>query len=250
MIKLRTENFNLFFGESHVLKNINVSFSENRVTSIMGPSGCGKTTLIRSINRLNDLVYNLRTQGAIYLEDFNLYDKKTNVTEVRRKIGQVFQDPNPFPKSIYDNVAFGLRINGKFPKNEIKSIVEKSLKESYLWDEVKDKLHKPALELSGGQQQRLCIARAIAVKPNILMMDEPTSALDPKGANRIEELILKLKEEYSIIMITHNIQQAERIADDVVFMYLGEVIESGRRKKVFQNPQKDLTREYISGQFG
>lgn len=249
MAKLKVENFNLSFGKAHILKNINLEIKDKSITALIGPSGCGKTTLIRSINRLNDLVGNVKTSGKILLDDIDLYSNMDPV-DVRKKIGMVFQEPNPFPKSIRDNVTYGLKMQNKGSNSQSKEMLESSLKKSGLWEEVKDKLKKSALELSGGQQQRLCIARTIAVEPEIIMMDEPTSALDPKSAEKVEQLVLELKKDYTVLIITHNLQQAERIADETVFMYLGEVIEKNTTQEIFKNPKDKLTKEYVKGAFG
>ena len=245
MKKLKIENFNLSFGDAHILKHINLEIEANSITALIGPSGCGKTTLIRSINRLNDLVANVKTSGSMWLDGQDLYHDIDPV-DVRKRVGMVFQEPNPFPKSIEDNVGYGLKIQN----NHSAGLIEESLRKSALWDEVKDKLKKSALELSGGQQQRLCIARTIAVKPEIIMMDEPTSALDPKSAEKVEALVKELKKDYTVVIITHNLQQAERIADETVFMYLGEIIEKKPTRELFRHPQEELTKDYVKGAFG
>lgn len=247
--KLSAHNLNLYFGDKQVLKNINIDFPKNKVTSLIGPSGCGKSTLLRSFNRMHDLTADARVEGQLMMDNMDLYDKKTSVTELRKRIGMVFQKPNPLPKSIYDNLAYALRIHN-FPKNEIPEMVENALKESFLWDEVKDELKKPAVKLSGGQQQRLCIARTVVLRPEIILMDEPCSALDPISTRKIEDLILKLKENYTIVIVTHNMQQAQRISDNVAFMYLGELIEYDRVDAVFNHPKNELTKNYIGGHFG
>ena len=248
-IKLSAEHLNLWFGNKQVLKDINVKFPANKVTALIGPSGCGKSTLLRSFNRMHDLTPEARIEGKLLLETQDLYDRKISVTQVRKRIGMVFQKANPFPKSIYDNISYGLKING-VPDGKIKDIVEKALKESFLWDEVKDELKKPATRLSGGQQQRLCIARAVALRPEVILMDEPCSALDPISTLKIEELIKKLKENYTIVIVTHNMQQAQRVADKTIFMYLGEVIEEGKTADLFSHPAKELTGNYVRGNFG
>jgi len=248
-IKLSTEGLHLTFGTKEVLKNINIAVPEKKIIALIGPSGCGKTTLLRTFNRMHDLVDNVIITGKVWLEQTDIYSNQLPVTQIRRKIGMVFQRPNPFPKSIYDNIAYGLKLNNT-PNNEVHQIVEKSLRESYLWEEVKDDLKKPANRLSGGQQQRLCIARTIAVRPEVILMDEPCSALDPISTSKVEDLILDLKKNFTIVMVTHNMQQAQRIADHVAFMYMGELIEYDTNQGIFQNAEKDLTRNYVSGHFG
>lgn len=248
-IKLRTEGLHLTFGTKEVLKNINIAVPEKKIIALIGPSGCGKTTLLRTFNRMHDLVDNVAITGKVWLEQTDIYSNQLPVTQIRRKIGMVFQRPNPFPKSIYDNIAYGLKLNNT-PNHEVHQIVEKSLRESYLWEEVKDDLKKPANRLSGGQQQRLCIARTIAVRPEVILMDEPCSALDPISTSKVEDLILDLKNNFTIVMVTHNMQQAQRIADHVAFMYMGELIEFGTNHGIFQNAEKELTRNYVSGHFG
>ncbi|WP_089915781.1 phosphate ABC transporter ATP-binding protein PstB [Chitinophaga rupis] len=247
--KLSAQSLNLWFGSKQVLKNINVAFNKNEITALIGPSGCGKSTLLRTFNRMHDLVPDVRIEGEISLEDHNLYEDGLSVTQVRRRIGMVFQKANPFPKSIYENINYGLKINN-IPAADRKGIIENALKESYIWDEVKDELQKPATRLSGGQQQRLCIARAVALRPEVILMDEPCSALDPLSTSKIEELILKLKKDYTIVIVTHNMQQAQRIADKTVFMYLGEIIEAGPTANIFEHPQNELTGNYVQGHFG
>ncbi|MCS6818718.1 MAG: phosphate ABC transporter ATP-binding protein PstB [Chitinophagales bacterium] len=248
-IKLKASNLNLFFADKHVLKNINIAFPKNKVTSLIGPSGCGKSTLLRCFNRMHDLTPEARIEGKLYMDQMDLYDKKNSVTEIRKRIGMVFQKPNPLPKSIYDNLAYALHIH-KYPKHEIPGLIEQALKESYLWDEVKNDLKKPAVKLSGGQQQRLCIARTVVLRPEVILMDEPCSALDPISTNKIEELIVKLKNDYTIVIVTHNMQQAQRISDYVAFMYLGELIEFDTSQNIFHQPKNELTQRYISGHFG
>lgn len=247
--KLSTRNLNLWFGQKHVLKNINVSFEENKVTALIGPSGCGKSTLLRSFNRMHELNTEARIEGKLMLESEDIYDKNASVTQVRKRIGMVFQKANPFPKSIYENINYGLKVN-EVPKNSRAEIIESALKESFLWDEVKDELSKPATRLSGGQQQRLCIARTVALRPEVILMDEPCSALDPISTLKIEELINKLKDRYTIVIVTHNMQQAQRVADKTVFMYLGDVIEEAPTYDIFNNPKNELTQNYINGHFG
>ncbi len=248
-IKLSANDINLFFGNKQILKNVSIEFQKNQVTSLIGPSGCGKSTLLRSFNRMHDLVNDVKIEGIFKLDDINLYDKACSVTEIRKRIGMVFQKPNPLPKSIYDNMAYALNIH-KFPKNEIPDMIESALRESFLWDEVKDELKKPATKLSGGQQQRLCIARTVVLRPEVILMDEPCSALDPISTRKIEDLIVKLKEDYTIIIVTHNMQQAQRISDKVAFMYLGELIEFDSCDTIFNHPKMELTQNYIGGHFG
>ena len=247
--KILTENLNLWFGKKHILKDVSLTIPQKSVTAIMGPSGCGKSTFLRCLNRMNDLIDNTIIKGKVIVDDKNIYNNNTNVSVLRRKVGMVFQKPNPFPKSIYDNVAYGLKIN-KMRKSKIPEIVERSLKAAVLWNEVKDHLNDSAMDLSGGQQQRLCIARAIAIEPEIILMDEPCSALDPAGTFKIEELMMRLKEQYTIIVVTHNMQQASRVSDFTGFLYLGEVIEFGETNQMFSRPKNKLTENYISGHFG
>lgn len=247
--KLSCQHLNLYFGAKQILKDVSIEFPKNQVVSLIGPSGCGKSTLLRSFNRMHDLVSDARIEGKLFLDNQDLYDPKMSVTQIRKRVGMVFQKPNPLPKSIYDNLAYALHIH-QFPKNKIPQLIENALKESYLWEEVKNELKKPAVKLSGGQQQRLCIARTVVLRPEVILMDEPCSALDPISTNRIEELILKLKEHYTIIIVTHNMQQAQRISDKVAFMYLGELIEYDTCDNIFHRPQKELTKNYISGHFG
>ena len=247
---IRIEDFNLYYGKEHALKNINAKILQNNITALIGPSGCGKSTLLRSINRLNDTIPNVTIEGYLFFEEKNIYENNYDIIRLRKKIGMVFQKPNPFPFSIYDNVAYGPRIWGIKNKTELDSIVEESLKLAALWDEVKNKLKKSGLSLSGGQQQRLCIARALAVKPEVLLMDEPTSALDTISTRYIEELILELKKNFTIVIVTHNMQQAARVSDMTAFMYLGEIIEYDNTEKIFTVPSKKLTEDYITGRFG
>lgn len=246
-IKLSAENLNISFGTKQVLKNIDIQFVENEITALIGPSGCGKSTLLRSFNRMHDLSPDAKITGVLKLEDLDLYSKSVPVTQIRKRIGMVFQKANPFPKSIYENIAYGLRINNQ-PCD--KSIVEKALREAFLWEEVKNDLKMPATRLSGGQQQRLCIARAVALRPEVILMDEPCSALDPVSTLKIEELIVYLKKKYTIVIVTHNMQQAQRIADKTVFLYLGEIKEEGPTNKLFDFPENEMTANYIHGQFG
>ncbi len=248
-IKLSAHNMNLHFAKKHILKNINIDFPKNQVTSLIGPSGCGKSTLLRSFNRMHDLTPDTKIEGQLKMDGLDIYDKHSSVTELRKKIGMVFQKPNPLPKSIYENLAYALNIH-KFPQNKIPTLIESALKESYLWEEVKDELRQPAAKLSGGQQQRLCIARAVVLRPEIILMDEPCSALDPISSRKIEDLILILKKDYTIIIVTHNMQQAQRISDKVGFMYLGELVEFDTCESIFKSPKKELTANYVNGHFG
>lgn len=245
--KLSAENLNISFRTKPVLNNVNVQFNEKEITALIGPSGCGKSTLLRSFNRMHDLSPDAKIEGILKLEDLNIYSNTVPVTEIRKRIGMVFQKANPFPKSIQENIAYGLKINN-LPHG--KDVIQKALEEAYLWDEVKSDLKMPATRLSGGQQQRLCIARAVALRPEVILMDEPCSALDPVSTLKIEELIKHLKEKYTIVIVTHNMQQAQRIADKTVFMYLGEVKEEGPTEQIFQNPKNEMTANYISGHFG
>ncbi len=247
---IRVQGVHVYYGEACALKNISMDIGEKRVTAFIGPSGCGKSTLLRCFNRMNDMIPDFRVEGTILLNEDNIYDRETNPAELRRKVGMVFQKPNPFPKSVYENVAFGLRIGGMKNKKKIAEIVEKSLRESALWDEVKDRLNENALSLSGGQQQRLVIARAIAVQPEVLLLDEPASALDPISTLKIEELIQQLKKDYTIVIVTHNMQQAARISDDAAFMYIGELIEFDSTRTIFTKPKKTMTEDYITGRYG
>ena len=247
---IKTDNINFYYGDFHALKNISMSMEANTVTALIGPSGCGKSTFLRLFNRMNDLIPNSRLTGECLVRGEAIYGKGVNVDELRKSVGMVFQKPNPFPKSIFENVAYGLRINNMGDKNFISQRVEESLRGAALWDEVKDKLKKSAFELSGGQQQRLCIARALAVSPSILLMDEPASALDPVSTSKIEELIHNLKKEYTIVIVTHNMQQAARISDKSAFFMLGELVEYSDTKKMFLNPEKKETQNYITGRFG
>ncbi|MEO2117321.1 MAG: phosphate ABC transporter ATP-binding protein PstB [Methanocaldococcus sp.] len=249
-IKMETKNLNLWYGEKQALFDINLPIYEKKITALIGPSGCGKSTFLRCLNRLNDLIPNVRIEGEVLLDGKNIYDKDVDVYELRKRVGMVFQKPNPFAMSIYDNVAFGPRIHGIKDKKELDKIVEWALKKAALWDEVKDELHKNALSLSGGQQQRLCIARAIAVKPEVLLMDEPTSALDPISTLKIEELMVELAKDYTIVVVTHNMQQASRVSDYTAFFLMGKLIEFGETEQIFLNPQKKETDDYISGRFG
>jgi phosphate transport system ATP-binding protein len=248
--KIIVKDFNFYYGAVKVLKDISIDIPENKVTGIIGPSGCGKSTFLRSLNRMNDTIISSRAEGRILLDERNIYDDDIDVVDIRRKVGMVFQKSNPFPKSIFDNVAYGLRINGVRDKYYIHDRVEKSLRDAALWDEVKDRLGANAFELSGGQQQRLCIARALAVEPEVLLMDEPASALDPTATSKIEELIQELKKKYTIIIVTHNMQQAARISDFTAFFMLGELIEYNITGIIFTKPSRKITEEYITGRFG
>lgn len=244
------ENMNLWYGESHALKDINLDIEEKSITALIGPSGCGKSTFIKSLNRMNDLIPNVKIEGNIKYKGHDIYSPDVDVNELRREIGMVFQKPNPFPMSIYDNVAYGPRTHGIRSKAMLDEIVEKSLQNAAIWDEVKDRLKKSALGLSGGQQQRLCIARALAVEPEVLLMDEPTSALDPISTAKVEELAVELKNNYCIIMVTHNMQQAARISDYTAFFFLGELIEMSKTDLLFSKPSDKRTEDYITGRFG
>ena len=247
---IKVENLNLFYGQKQALHNVNLDMYRKKVTAYIGPSGCGKSTLLRCINRMNDLVDNVTIQGKILLDNDNIYDKSVNVAALRRRVGMVFQKPNPFPKSIFENVTYGLRIQGINDKRILEETVENSLRGAALWDEVKDRLNDNALGLSGGQQQRLVIARAIAIEPEVLLLDEPASALDPISTLKIEELINELKEKYTIVIVTHNMQQAARVSDYTAFMYMGELIEIGTTSELFTNPKKKQTEDYITGRYG
>ncbi|MFO7568919.1 MAG: phosphate ABC transporter ATP-binding protein PstB [Smithellaceae bacterium] len=247
IIKLSDVNF--YYGPVRALTDISMRFGKNKVTALIGPSGCGKSTLLRLLNRMNDLIDGTRVEGEILFEDKNIYGSDVDPVEIRRKIGMVFQKPNPFPKTIYNNIAYGPKLNG-VSTGDLDTLVEQSLKQAVLWDEVKDILNKSAMNLSGGQQQRLCIARALAMKPDILLMDEPTSALDPISTAKIEELIEELKKDYTIIIVTHNMQQAARISDETAFFYLGNLIEYSKTEKIFTKPDVKQTEDYITGRFG
>jgi phosphate transport system ATP-binding protein len=249
-IKMDVRNLNLWYGENKALKNINMPIYEKKITGLIGPSGCGKSTFLRCLNRMNDLIPTVKIDGEITLDGKNIYDKDVDVVELRKRVGMVFQKPNPFPMSIYDNVAYGPRIHGIKDKKTLDEIVEWALKKAALWDEVKDNLKKSALGLSGGQQQRLCIARTIAVKPEVILMDEPTSALDPISTLKIEDLMAELRKEYTIVIVTHNMQQASRISDYTGFFLMGELVEFDKTEKIFLEPSKKETEDYISGRFG
>ena len=250
MSKIEAKNVDFYYGSFHALKDINMNIEENEVVAFIGPSGCGKSTFLRLFNRMNDLIPGARLEGTISIDGQNIYDRSVNVDELRKNVGMVFQRPNPFPKSIYENVAYGLRVNGVKDEAFIAERVEKSLKGAALWDEVKDKLKKSAYALSGGQQQRLCIARAMAVVPSVLLMDEPASALDPISTAKVEELIHEIKKDYTIVIVTHNMQQATRVSDKTAFFYLGQLIEYDKTTKMFTNPAKEETQNYITGRFG
>lgn len=249
-LKVRVTDLSLFYGINQALKNINIDISEKKVTAFIGPSGCGKSTFLRTLNRMNDLIDNVRIEGIVLIDGINIYDKNIDVVNLRKKIGMIFQKSNPFAKSVYDNIAFGPRINGITAKSKLDEIVEYSLKQAAIWDEVKGRLHNSALSLSGGQQQRICIARSLAVNPEIILMDEPASALDPISTAKIEELIHDLKQKYTIIIVTHNMQQAARTSDYTAFFYLGELVEMNKTEMIFSNPAKKQTEDYISGRFG
>ncbi len=250
MDKITANNVDFYYGSFHALKGINMTIKQNEVVAFIGPSGCGKSTFLRLFNRMNDLIPGTRLTGEIAIDGSNIYDRNVNVDELRKNVGMVFQRPNPFPKSIYENVAYGLRVNGVKDEKFIAERVEKSLRGAALWDEVKDKLKKSAYALSGGQQQRLCIARAMAVSPSVLLMDEPASALDPISTAKVEELIHELKKDYTIVIVTHNMQQATRVSDKTAFFYLGQLIEFDDTTKMFTNPTKEETQNYITGRFG
>jgi phosphate transport system ATP-binding protein len=250
-IRIVVKNFNAYYGEKHALKNVNIDIPANKIMAMIGPSGCGKSTFLRSINRMNDLIENFKVDGQMMIDGNDVYDKTIDVTSLRRRVGMVFQKPNPFPKTIYENVAYGLRVNRLFKDNkELEHKIEKSLVEAGLWEEVKDDLDKSAFELSGGQQQRLCIARALVIQPEVILMDEPTASLDPISTAKIEELIQVLKKDYTIVIVTHNMQQAARVADNTAFFMLGELIEYDVTTRMFTKPVKKITEDYITGRFG
>ena len=248
--KISVENLNLHYGENHALKDVNMEIADHAITAFIGPSGCGKSTFLRCLNRMNDLVDGCRVEGKVILDGEDIYDKRVDTTLLRKKVGMVFQQPNPFPMSIYDNIAYGPRLHGIKNKKELDEIVERSLQGAAIFEEVKDRLHKSALGLSGGQQQRLCIARALAVSPDVLFMDEPTSALDPISTLKIEELMETLKKKYTVVIVTHNMQQAARVSDDTAFFLVGEVIEKNATSEIFARPQDKRTEDYITGRFG
>jgi len=247
---IEVEKLSLFYGASKALKDISLKLGERVVTAFIGPSGCGKSTLLRCLNRMNDLIDSVRIEGAVKIGGHDIYAPDVDVIELRKRVGMVFQKSNPFPKSIYENVAYGLRLHGLKKKSDLDAVVEQSLQGAALWDEVKDRLHTSALGLSGGQQQRLCIARAIAIKPEIILMDEPASALDPIATSRVEDLILDLKKDFTIVIVTHNMQQAARISDQTAFFYMGELVEFDATTKIFTNPAQKRTEDYVTGRFG
>jgi phosphate transport system ATP-binding protein len=247
---IRTEDLNLWYGEKQALYDIAMGIRPNKITALIGPSGCGKSTLIRCFNRMNDVIDKCRITGKIFFHGNDIYASDCDAVEVRKKIGMVFQKPNPFPKSIYENVAYGSKVQGITNKNQLDDIVEKSIKDAALWDEVKDRLHESAMGLSGGQQQRLCIARSLSINPEVILMDEPCSALDPIATAKIEDLMTDLKKKYTVIIVTHNMQQAARVSDYTAYMYLGKLIEFGETDQIFENPKEELTENYITGRFG
>lgn len=249
-IKVKVENLNLYYGENHALKDVNMDIQENAVTAFIGPSGCGKSTFLKTLNRMNDLVDGVRIDGKVLLDGEDIYDPSVDTTILRKKVGMVFQQPNPFPMSIYDNIAYGPRVHGIRDKKRLDQIVEESLRGAAIFDEVKDRLKKSAMGLSGGQQQRICIARALAVQPEVLLMDEPTSALDPISTLKIEDLMEDLKKKYTVIVVTHNMQQATRVSDQTAFFLVGEMVEFGDTKQIFSYPQDKRTEDYITGRFG
>jgi phosphate transport system ATP-binding protein len=248
--KISVKDLDFYYGDKKALLNITLDIPEHQVTAFIGPSGCGKSTFLRTLNRMNDLIDHTRVEGDVIIDGLNIYDKRLDVVELRKRIGMVFQKSNPFPKSIFENIAYGPKVNGIRDKMKLDEIVEQSLKGAAIWDEVKDRLNDSALSLSGGQQQRLCIARCLAVNPDILLMDEPASALDPISTSKIEELIFDLRERYTIIIVTHNMQQAARISDNTAFFYIGELIEYGKTRDIFTNPTKKQTEDYVTGRFG
>jgi len=248
--KILAEKVNFYYGKTHALKNINLDIYKNQVTAIIGPSGCGKSTFIRLLNRMNELIPSTQVTGNIYLDEMDIFDSEIDAVEIRRRVGMVFQKPNPFPKSIFDNIAYGLRVNGIKDKEYINEKVEKSLKRAVLWEEVKNRLHESALKLSGGQQQRLCIARCLAVETEVILFDEPCASLDPISTAKIEELITELKKDYTIVIVTHNMQQAARVSDYTAFFLLGEMIEFGKTQDIFTAPRDKKTEAYITGRFG
>lgn len=248
--KITVESLNLHYGENHALKNVNMEIADHAITAFIGPSGCGKSTFLRCLNRMNDLVDGCRVEGKVILDGEDIYDKRVDTTLLRKKVGMVFQQPNPFPMSIYDNIAYGPRLHGIKNKKELDEIVERSLQGAAIFEEVKDRLHKSALGLSGGQQQRLCIARALAVSPKVLLMDEPTSALDPISTLKIEELMETLKKKYTVVIVTHNMQQAARVSDNTAFFLVGEVVEKNATSEIFARPKDKRTEDYITGRFG
>ena len=249
-IKLSVQNLNLFYGDNHALKDVNMEIRQNAITAFIGPSGCGKSTFLKTLNRMNDLVENVQITGSVKIDGEDIYGQEMDCTSLRKRVGMVFQQPNPFPMSIYDNIAYGPRVHGIKDKPVLDRIVEESLKGAAIWEEVKDRLKKSALSLSGGQQQRICIARALAVQPEVLLMDEPTSALDPISTTKIEDLMEELKKKYTVVVVTHNMQQAVRVSDYTAFFLVGEMVEYGETKRVFSYPQDKRTEDYITGRFG
>lgn len=248
--KITVSSLDLFYSQFQALKSVNLSVKQNKITALIGPSGCGKSTLLRCMNRMNDLIYGVKVKGKILLDDTNIFDESMDITELRKRVGMVFQRPNPFPLSIYDNVVYGLRVAGIRNRKQLDEIAERSLTDAWLWDQLKDKLDHPALELPLDQQQRLCIARLVAVQPEVILMDEPCSALDPIATGKVEELMIELKKKYTIVIVTHNMQQASRVSDYTGYMLLGEMIEFNNTKDIFINPAKKLTEDYISGKYG
>ncbi len=249
-VKIRTERLHLYYGSVHALRDITIEIAANRITALIGPSGCGKSTFLKTLNRMNDLAGNVRITGGVYLDGRDIYAPQIDVAKLRKRVGMVFQQPNPFPMSIYENIAYGPKIHGMRQKGELDRIVEESLRGAAIWDEVKNRLDEPALRLSGGQQQRLCIARALAVQPEVLLMDEPTSALDPASTIKTEELMKKLRTDYTVVVVTHNMQQALRVSDDTLFFLNGELVEAGQTKELFLAPADRRTQDYITGKFG
>lgn len=247
---ITVNNLNLWYGENQALKSISVKVPKNSITAFIGPSGCGKSTFLRCLNRMNDLIQTCRIEGEVLIEKENIYENGVDVVDLRKRVGMVFQKPNPFPMSIYENIAYGPRIHGEKNKKKLNEIVEETLKAAALWDEVSDRLNSPALDLSGGQQQRLCIARSLAVKPEIILLDEPCSALDPISTNKIEDLLVDLKKDYTIVIVTHNMQQAARVSDHTAYFLLGELIEFGETRQIFEMPREKSTEDYITGRFG
>lgn len=248
--KITVRDLNLYYGDNHALKNVSMNIKEKAVTAFIGPSGCGKSTFLKTLNRMNDLIDNVRIEGEVRLDAEDIYAAEVDTTLLRKKVGMVFQQPNPFPMSIYDNIAYGPRVHGIHDKHQLNEIVEESLRQAAIFDEVKDRLKKSALGLSGGQQQRICIARALAVQPDVLLMDEPTSALDPISTSKVEELMEELKKKYTVVVVTHNMQQAVRVSDDTAFFLVGEMVEFGDTKEIFSYPQDKRTEDYITGRFG